>query len=65
MPLRSSRKNTRNRVRVFENRSPYDQDMAKTRFQQTFWQTTRVDCSVDSSPVQVDLVGLGWPRTHF
>ena len=33
MPLRSSRKNTRNRVRVFENRSPYDQVMVRQSFQ--------------------------------
>ena len=33
MPLRSSRKNTRNRVRVFENRSPYGPDMARRSFQ--------------------------------
>ena len=33
MPLRSSRKNTRNRVRVFENRSPYDPDKAQRSFQ--------------------------------
>ena len=31
-PLRSSRKNTRNRVRNFVNRSPYDQDMASQSF---------------------------------
>ena len=36
MPLRSSRKNTRNRVRVFENRSPYDQDMASGSFRIRF-----------------------------
>ena len=33
MPLRSSRKNTRNRVRVFENRRPYDPVKARRSFQ--------------------------------
>ena len=31
--MRSSRKNTRNRVRVFEKRSPYEEDMAFGSFE--------------------------------